>query len=114
MNIINLKLILQYFLKKNGRLLLGTYDGDVSDQYRGSGGSFYKDDRNFPMYMFIGRQINFKKKNITFGDVLVYPINSKWSYSKECFREVVLEEPEIEFNPLDFEWDYYTQPIINI
>ena len=89
--------------KRNDELILAIYNGDISNTYERKG--CWNDDRKFPIYSFFGSRINTKtyKKDTQ----IIYPIYTPWSYSKEAFKESGLEEPKNEYNPYNFEWDYY-------
>jgi hypothetical protein len=89
--------------KHNGKIVFGIYNGDVSDSYEKKG--IWKDGRNFPIYNFIGSELNYKSLNKK--TQLSYPIYTKWSYSFETFKEAKMNLSETEHNPYDFEWNYY-------
>lgn len=76
--------------KRDDVLILGIYNGDVSNDYPRRG--IWVDERNFPIYNFIGSKII--TKSFSKNKQLSYPIYTPWSYTNN-------------HKSYDFEWDYY-------
>jgi len=57
--------------------------GDVSNDYDKKG--IWADKRQFPIYQFFGNKLNLK--TLSKESSCLYPIYTKWSWSKEAYVE---------------------------